>query len=235
MAVVMVLGVAVGSTMAWLTSGTDPVVNTFTVGDINISLEETGTTLENNENKKNFDFVPGDALAKDPKVTVIANSEKCYLFLKVTEAYNTYTDLSGKIINWNIRELDNDAPLDGNNGWVAYTPENNITVPSGTYYYYRVVEKSNEAQSWYVLAGDANHTDECATNQSQTAICNCTVNGKVTVNTGVTKEMRTNESGTGISQTKPTLTFMAAAVQFDNIANVHAAFAETPAGFKPAP
>ena len=40
LAVVLVLCCAVGGTLAWLTQKTDAVVNTFTVGDINITLTE---------------------------------------------------------------------------------------------------------------------------------------------------------------------------------------------------
>ena len=38
LALVLVIGCAVGGTVAWLVSSTDPVVNTFTYGDINITL-----------------------------------------------------------------------------------------------------------------------------------------------------------------------------------------------------
>ena len=41
LALVLVLGCALGGTVAWLVAKSDPVVNTFTYGDININLEET--------------------------------------------------------------------------------------------------------------------------------------------------------------------------------------------------
>ena len=72
-AVVLVLCCAIGGTLAWLTDRTNPVVNTFTVGDINIELKES-------ENL-NLKMVPGNTIAKDPKVTVKADSEACYLFV----------------------------------------------------------------------------------------------------------------------------------------------------------
>lgn len=79
-AVVLVLCCAIGGTLAWLTDKTDPVVNTFTVGDINIELTES----ENLDLK----MVPGNTITKDPKVTVKANSEACWLFVKVEESAN---------------------------------------------------------------------------------------------------------------------------------------------------
>ena len=78
-AVVLVLCCAIGGTLAWLTDKTDPVVNTFTVGDINIELKETTT---------NYKMVPGNTITKDPKVTVKANSEACWLFVKVEKSAN---------------------------------------------------------------------------------------------------------------------------------------------------
>ena len=78
-AVVLVLCCAIGGTLAWLTDKTDPVVNTFTVGDINIELKETTT---------NYKMVPGNTISKDPKVTVKANSEACWLFVKVEKSTN---------------------------------------------------------------------------------------------------------------------------------------------------
>ena len=41
LALVLVLGCAVGGTVAWLVAKTEPVVITFTYGDINITLTET--------------------------------------------------------------------------------------------------------------------------------------------------------------------------------------------------
>ena len=77
LAVTLLIGCAIGGTVAWLTAKTDPVVNTFTYGDINITLSET--------TGKDYKIIPGVDIAKDPKVTVEANSEACWLFVKVEE------------------------------------------------------------------------------------------------------------------------------------------------------
>ena len=79
LALVLVIGCAVGGTIAWLTAQTDPVVNTFTYGDINIELTETKP--ENQQAK----IIPGVNIDKDPKVTVKKDSEACWLFVKVEE------------------------------------------------------------------------------------------------------------------------------------------------------
>lgn len=77
LALVLVFGCAVGGTFAWLTAKTDAVVNTFTYGDINIDLAET--------TGNDYKIVPGVDISKDPKVTVKADSEACWLFVKVEE------------------------------------------------------------------------------------------------------------------------------------------------------
>lgn len=77
LAVVMVIGCAVGGTVAWLISKPAAITNTFTVGNIDATLTEEAET---------FHIVPGVDIAKDPVATVKADSEDCYLFVKVTEA-----------------------------------------------------------------------------------------------------------------------------------------------------
>ena len=79
LAVTLLIGCAIGGTVAWLTAKTEAVVNTFTYGDINIELTETKPA---NQQAK---IIPGVNIEKDPKVTVKANSEACWLFVKVEE------------------------------------------------------------------------------------------------------------------------------------------------------
>lgn len=80
MAVVLLLGCVTGGTLAWLTSTTDPVTNTFTTSDITIGLAET--------KGNSFKMIPGYTIEKDPKVTVEAGSEECWLFVKVEKSDN---------------------------------------------------------------------------------------------------------------------------------------------------
>lgn len=79
LALVLVLGCAVGGTVAWLVAKTEPVVNTFTYGDINITLTETKPA------NRQAKIIPGVDIEKDPKVTVKADSEACWLFVEVKE------------------------------------------------------------------------------------------------------------------------------------------------------
>ena len=82
-ALVLVVGCIVGGTLAWLTDKSDPVKNTFTTSDINITLEET-----KGGDEREFKMIPGWTIEKDPKVTVVAGSEDCYLFVKLEKSAN---------------------------------------------------------------------------------------------------------------------------------------------------
>lgn len=76
LALVLVSSISVGATLAWLVDDTTVVTNTFSVGDINIDLAETTGTA--------YKIVPGGEDKKDPTLTVQATSEKCYVYVAVT-------------------------------------------------------------------------------------------------------------------------------------------------------
>lgn len=82
-ALVLVLAMGVGGTLAYLTDKSDTVTNTFTVGNVKIELDET----KGGDNHQ-FKMIPGDKIAKDPKVTVGDTSEDCYLFVKLEKSDN---------------------------------------------------------------------------------------------------------------------------------------------------
>ena len=86
----LVLCTVIGGTLAWLVTETDPVVNTFTYGDINITLEETDTNKDGDDdpNTNTYQMVPGHTITKDPKVTFKANSEDAWLFVKLQKTAN---------------------------------------------------------------------------------------------------------------------------------------------------
>ena len=132
LALVLVFGCAVGGTIAWLTAKTDPVVNTFTYGDINITLTETKP-----ENRQ-ATIIPGVDIEKDPKVTVKANSEACWLFVKVAEnnwpAFKE-TDGTTKKVSYAMAD-----------GWVALDGVAGV--------YYREVDAVTADTTYGILAGD---------------------------------------------------------------------------------
>lgn len=82
--------VTVGATVAYLTS-TDTVTNTFTVGNVQIKLDEAkantdGTLVEGADRVKanSYKLLPGHTYNKDPMVTVLKGSENCYVKMTVT-------------------------------------------------------------------------------------------------------------------------------------------------------
>ncbi len=122
LALTLLVAGVVGGTLAWLTDQTAEVKNTFTVGDINIGLTETTA---------DYKMVPGNTIAKDPTVTVKANSEACWLFVQVTKSENLDT-----FIIYDIAE-----------DWTALSGVDGV--------YYREVPASAADQTFSVLAGDA--------------------------------------------------------------------------------
>lgn len=87
---VLLVAATIFGTMAYLTS-TDTVTNTFTVGKVNIKLDEAkanpdGTLVEGAERVKanSYKLLPGHTYNKDPMVTVLSGSESSYVKMTVT-------------------------------------------------------------------------------------------------------------------------------------------------------
>ena len=103
LALVLVLGIAIGGTIAWLTAETEEVENTFTVGNIDITLEETDFDEDQNANANNYKMVPGHIIEKDPTVAVVDGSEDCWLFVQIDESATLDTYIHYEIAdeeNW---------------------------------------------------------------------------------------------------------------------------------------
>ncbi len=82
--------VTIGATVAYLTAN-DTVTNTFTVGTVNIKLDEAkantdGSLVEGADRVKanSYKQLPGHTYNKDPMVTVLAGSEPSYIKMTVT-------------------------------------------------------------------------------------------------------------------------------------------------------
>lgn len=89
LSMLLVAAVAVAGVVMWLTDKTETVTNTFTVGNIDIALEETRNTDTDKDGENDAwtaKMVPGIQIDKDPVVTVEADSEACWLFVTVDES-----------------------------------------------------------------------------------------------------------------------------------------------------
>lgn len=94
-------------TMAFLTSKTDKVTNTFTVGKVAITLDEAktnenGTPVTGAERVKanNYKLIPGHKYTKDPTIHVDSSSEKSYVFVKVVNNLATANAEAAKDDNY---------------------------------------------------------------------------------------------------------------------------------------
>lgn len=142
-AIVLVIGCTAGGTVAWLVSKPDPIVNVFTVGNINAELTET---------KTEFKIVPGVYIAKDPVATVKANSEDCYLFVQLTEEnWPAFTEAgsSTRKVKYEIAD-----------GWTKL--EDGV--------YYREVPKKDTDQAFHVLQNDKVTVSNTLTKENADAI-----------------------------------------------------------------
>ncbi len=83
---VLLVAASVLGTMAYLTDSKD-VKNTFTVGNVAITMDETdvdySTPNKERDQANSYKLLPGHTHTKDPIIHVDANSEDCYLFVKV--------------------------------------------------------------------------------------------------------------------------------------------------------
>lgn len=198
LAVLLLVGCSIGATLAWLTATTNVVENTFTVGKVAITLQEheyveatnslnkTAATVQSNEYK----LIPGKNMPKDPYVTVQAGSEKCWLFIAVTETNNVLDERTdARAVAFNVDEKA------GNTGtWNGLADlgnrKKNVSV------FYTIVDSdAAKDQNIYVLKILKNCTDTTHTN------------GCVTVASEIDSTWNT----------APTLTFNAAAIQYDGL------------------
>lgn len=101
----------IGTTFAWLTATTPTITNTFTVGNIQITLVETAGTGD--ATSRSFKMIPGATIDKDPIVTVKPGSEACWLFVKIEETNNTFSDGTKKFVLYDTAEGWEQLVVDG--------------------------------------------------------------------------------------------------------------------------
>lgn len=89
---VLLIAASVLGTMAYLTSSAE-VKNTFTIGKVEIKLDETDVTNPTGSRvtANSYKLMPGTTYTKDPTVTVKAGSEESYVRMKVT--FNNATEI----------------------------------------------------------------------------------------------------------------------------------------------
>lgn len=174
----LLVSATVMGTLAYLTSD-DEVVNTFTVGDVEIILDEApvdenGQEKDGDRVKENeYHLLPGGSYDKDPMVTVIGGSEAAYVRMLVT-----VTKLDALIKNF-----PDDVAEDGTfllQNWVAGWDASKwefIGVTDGAYEfrYTEIVKKSADNQELEPLFTQV-IVPEDATNEQMAAIDGIEIN-----------------------------------------------------------
>ena len=111
--------VTISATVAYLTS-TDKVENTFTVGKVAITLDETKVNSnglppigpEQRVSANAYHLLPGQSYLKNPTVHVDKDSETCYVFVKVENGIAALEAAS-------TEARPNIAAQIASNGWIA--------------------------------------------------------------------------------------------------------------------
>ena len=134
-ALALVAAISIGGTLAYLTSQAT-VTNTFSVGNIKITLDEAqldkdGMNLLNKDNKvvtdvalaartneNTYKLMPGHTYVKDPTIHVEAKSEDSYIFVKVVNGISGLEATGNTTIAEQLK----------NNGWTPLMDDNNTAV-----------------------------------------------------------------------------------------------------------
>lgn len=138
-AIALLLGCAIGGTLAWLMDETDTVTNTFSTSTIGVELKETTTE---------YKMVPGWEINKNPKTWIAEGSEAAYLFINVVESTNfddfmTYAIADG----WTL--LGSDSAKQG-----SYITTDNTTPDSYVIYREVTTKDLGEDKAFDILNGN---------------------------------------------------------------------------------
>lgn len=138
---ILLVGATIAGTVAYLTDTDDVVTNTFTIGNVEISMDEAYvnaygellykdgedaegnpqyTTTNNGEiadrvTGNAYKLIPGHTYIKDPTITIDAASESCYVFVKIENELGT---------NVTIKDKDGNAGM--NAGWELVAGTTNV-------------------------------------------------------------------------------------------------------------
>lgn len=137
--VALVATLTTAGTLAYLTDFEGALKNTFSIGNVSLTLEETDTALDDDGDAltNSYALTEGGQLkasiVKDPKVTVAAGSANCWLFVRITEGglFDEYLDYEAA------------------DGWIALDEALHPDI------FYREVPASDIDQAFSVLEGDA--------------------------------------------------------------------------------
>lgn len=161
-ALALVAAISIGGTIAYLTSA-EKVTNTFTVGHVQITLDEKKVDVDGKEiansnrvHGNQYKLMPGHEYTKDPTVHFAAGSEASYIFVKVE---NGISGIEAATDTTNQNGYKTIADQIVANNWEALTGE------TGVYFKKVAANTTNAAIDYQVfanfkLADDADTTNE---------------------------------------------------------------------------
>ena len=144
---VALVGGSVAGTLAFLSMKTAPVTNTFTSGNINISLQQATFTTKDPADQS-MTMLPGKVYSANPVVTVYAGSESCWLFIKIEETIadtvNAATEGDGGHTAFTEPTFRDYLDYTVNTGWTAVASAPGV-------YYRQVTLNSSDDQSFAII------------------------------------------------------------------------------------
>ena len=159
----LLVSLSVGMTVAYLTDK-DTVVNTFTVGQVDITLDEAPVNTEGEviEGKRvtanTYHLLPGHEYTKDPTVHVTANSEDCYVYISVdNNGIEAIEAATGTVMGDGASKYKTVSEQILAKGWTWVTNDGN------KHYFYKAVPKSETVTDLvifnnFMVSGDVTTT-----------------------------------------------------------------------------
>jgi len=143
--IIVIFSIATDGSVAWLSSKTNEVTNTFTYGKIDIELSESDTNLDDDNDGRTNTYLMDlldNKITKDALITVKEKSESCWLFVKLNQSENFKTYLEYEI----------------GEGWTQ--------LPNYEGIYFREVTKSEGLQTFEVFKDQTVHLKNGITHSS---------------------------------------------------------------------
>lgn len=152
LAAVMLVCTTVAATVAYLTAGTEYVKNTFTVGNVQIGLDEelvdqygdTSNSSPTRTNSNSYTLVPGHDYLKDPTVYVRELSQPCWVFVKVVNGLANVEAADGAVKEDGAPYAPIEKQMEAN-GWLPLDGEIDV------YYYEEIIDAREDEVSKVVF------------------------------------------------------------------------------------
>lgn len=97
-AVTLVVGVAIGGTVAYIVNKSNTITNTFTVGDVKLELTETDSP-SGSTGSHIYEMTPKAKITKDAKITIKQGSVAHWLFVKIDSSDSLSNFIEYKVSN----------------------------------------------------------------------------------------------------------------------------------------